>query len=141
MSIYRYFDRDGTVIRVEPCIGAIDEAYIDMRHETSSYNNIAFIPKDEAPAVALAILEASGWDQKDTDEIASEAVAVLRNAAVAQQKAKARAEDEAKLDAEALALRNASLGVDADTLVGAHQDHWRRIALKARELYASKDAA
>lgn len=135
MIVYKYRNPDlgGRITVTEHVLK--DTAYVDVTNHGVS------IPQDDAPAVALAILEASGWGVEDADEIAGEAVAVLRNAVVAQQKAKALAEDAANLDAEALALRNASLGVDADTLVGAHQDHWRKIAMKAREIYAPKEKA
>uniref|UniRef100_UPI003F4947CA hypothetical protein n=1 Tax=Arthrobacter silvisoli TaxID=2291022 RepID=UPI003F4947CA len=140
--IYKYFDRDGTVIRVEPRIGANDEAYIDMRHGTSSYNNIASIPRDDAPALALAILEASGIGQGDCEMAdLADAVQRLRRHTVADAEAKARADNEAKLDAEALTFCNAlrvAEGLEPYDRLAQHftPSRWRAVALKARELHA-----
>lgn len=120
-------------------------------HENAAFVEVSrsrfehfIVPKDDAPAVALAILEASGWDgevpfEKDSVE---DATYILRKAIKEAAKAKAKAEDEAKLDAEALTLHNLHWGVSGAAFRDDNMRlHWRKIALKARELHAPKETA
>jgi hypothetical protein len=148
MTEYNYTDRDGDDIKVELSNGTPDEGFVLAKDG-------AFIPKAEAPALALAILEAAGWDDPEgaahgegyhakiaVRRLRQHADHVARMAAIdAERKAKEAAEaaDRAKLDAEAKAL---FLGGDPiyragrwDHLGGAARDHWRAVARAARALH------
>ncbi|MGP9727929.1 hypothetical protein [Glutamicibacter sp. AOP3-A1-12] len=100
---------------------------------------IQLAPSD-APALALAILEAAGLPDVDDDWL-GEAVMGLRRHIQIRDKRAAEAKDQAELEAEALELFKASgtYGSDRIFLQFSHlDDHiqkaWLAVASRAREL-------
>ena len=92
-----------------------------------------YVTKDDAPALALAVLEAAGWTTGPHGY--AQAVSILKDGIAAR---KAREEANKELDAEALKLLNAATGENYVSLsnVGTIADFWRRAARKAREIHA-----
>lgn len=146
-SPYTYTDRDGDVVKVAPADeGGTDTAYVSV----SRYG--AYVEKDAAPLVALALLEAAGWDTfpigtaYGADWNADHALrnlrgyklAVERKAELAKREAEAKADAEA-LDAEAHALREAWYPDNRTPFASLDEDtkrDWRNVARKARSIAA-----
>ena len=105
------------------------------------------VSTQDAPALALAILEAGGF-VGDENMFTGLAVANLRDHVEEQERATAEAEAQAELEAEALGLLNAYLH-SADTRLYATWEEvvevskrmaedWLAVARKAREIGAEK---
>lgn len=133
MSRYTYKneERSGSTLVIDDSDDK-DTAYINTSHYGVS------IPRNEAPAAALALLETAGWEVGAKTAFGSVqwAVTVFGNAVREEAESKAKAEDEARLNAEALKLFN-SVRDDrhANELTGHALEFWREVALKARELH------
>ena len=109
------------------------------RQRNNLYTQIA--PSD-APALALAILEAAGIDDADSGNTSC-AVADLRTYVAMVERITAEAKEQAELEAEAFELRRAYLegraGFDSwNELTDAERDHWLAVARKAREMRTEK---
>jgi hypothetical protein len=148
MARYIFTDRDGDDIKVELSNSTPDEGFVLAKDG-------AYIPKAEAPALALAILEKSGWDDPEgaahgegyhakvaVRRLRQHADHVARMAAIdAERKAKEAAEaaDRAKLDHEAKTLYAASGGADrywdSPSLSESGRQFWRNVARAARALH------
>lgn len=134
---YEYVDEDGDILAIGPNDGhgALVRAF-----------DGAIIPRSEAPAAALAILEAAGINQGECeDKWLAEGVNALRRYITIAAEAKARAEDDARLDQEALELFNAARAAmqknlkpvpNWDEYPNARRDY-RAATLRARELYGA----
>lgn len=109
-----------------------------------------YVPKEQTPAVALAILEAA--QAHNLDGTVAQAIVALRGyiAYSAAEKRREKAAQEAekareakKLDAEALAMLNAyrrSIGVSPLASLGSVEhvaEPWRAAAKVARELHSA----
>ena len=127
--MYRNPATNGEVM-IEPAADK-DTAYINTSRCGVS------IPRSEAPAAALAILEAAGIGQGICElSNLADILYLLRRHIKTETEAKAKAVDEAKLDAEAEQLLNA--GHQTNDVKAGDVEFWRRIARKARELHAPK---
>jgi len=125
-------------------VGYGDSSQVDLLIRRSdraiTSTGIAIAPSD-APALALAILEAAyGSDQPAATKI-GEAWAALYAHIAEQERTTAEAKPQAELEAEALELANtylSSMGVDLrgsfDDMTPFNQEHWLAVARKAREL-------
>lgn len=101
---------------------------------------------DDAPALALAILEAAGYDDMADDANLADvhafnAMHKLQESVDTQERATAEAKEQAELEAEALELYNARIlfiGGEALTsfekLNQDNKDMWLAVARKAREM-------
>ena len=106
------------------------------------------LPSSNAPALALAILEAAGYTEAEyVDEWpnVNRAVFSLRLGIEEQEREASRAKEQAELEAEALELYNARisfLGGEALTsfekLNQDNKDMWLAVARKAREMRTEK---
>lgn len=128
---YEFTDADGDRILIQNRHRTVpDEAHVAAKDGV-------FIPRDEAPAAALALLEAAGWTTGPHGF--AKAVEILRDGVKAREERKLTA---AKLDAEALKLFNAATEsgfreFPNDTV----RETWRRAARRARELHSGKPEA
>lgn len=121
----------GQTVSVERSVRNAGEFYIDA--------DDAYLTKEQAPAVALAILEAAGWnDQPSTNiGIASDQ---LRMHIREQERKQAEAKEDAKLDKEAKAIYEAFAKISVfvqpqwENLEDAKHP-WIAAAKKARELH------
>ena len=100
------------------------------------------IAPSDAPALALAILEAAGIDDADSGNTSC-AVADLETYVAMVERITAEAKEQAELEAEAFELRRAYLegraGFDSwNELTDAERDHWLAVARKAREMRTEK---
>lgn len=102
-----------------------------------------------APALALAILEAAGYDDMADDANLADvhafnAMHKLQESVDTQERATAEAKEQAELEAEALELFNASRVVRGLVLIEwvsvtkSERDEWLAVARKAREMRAEK---
>lgn len=118
MTRYRYTDSDGDDLLVQP--------HTSGGAHLSAPDGI-FIPKAEAPAAALAILEAAGWRGVPISTNDVEKAAYLLEIA---------AQDE-ELAQEALALLNAATdSCYADFPNETVRECWLRAARRAREIHS-----
>jgi len=125
-----FLDADGSPMTIE---GRADHENWAMKFR-DSYRE--FTPAN-APALALAILEAAGWPGDYPGGVSNQIVADLRRVVeITEQKAKEAAEQKA-LDADALALCLASAGLPAGNgwPPVAPKDLWINIAKVARKHY------
>ena len=111
------------------------------------------IATSDAPALALAILEAAGYQEHSKAELgssellASYGMTKLRQAVQAQDREESEAEAQAKLEAEALKLINAyrdSMGYTTcywETVGESDRKNWLAVARRARELNKEKNNA
>ncbi|WGH21125.1 hypothetical protein SEA_CASSIA_52 [Arthrobacter phage Cassia] len=102
---------------------------------TTDHCNSVLVSRDDAPAVALAILEAAGWEPRRLGEgpLGDERVHV----AASYLAEHARKADEEALDREALELLNAATESGYATMPdGVIASVWRRAARRARELHS-----
>lgn len=141
-------DRDETVrFRIEPRIGD-DGIYLELKENGNRATTV--FPPSDAPALALAILEAAGFEAEfhatgtfqDGDCWQLENVAqVIKDYLSIKDAEAAEAKDKAELEAEALELFNVRHGTDLDDW--KHSDRsvasaWVSVARKAREIGAKK---
>lgn len=141
---FKCVEHEEEVLEVYPFTG--EEAgrkFSLLMPHVSSHAGIAF-DSTTAPALALAILEAAGFDG-DENMFTGLAVANLRDHVEEQERITAEAEAQAKLEAEALKLLNASLAscdlgqIELfDALNPIEQQRWLAVARKAREMRAEK---
>lgn len=150
---YTYRDRDGDVITASKALAHERTAVVTVRAKGKPCYGV-YVPADQAPALALAILESAGWDPAEIGEVggyfARAAVRRLRQyvdhvakMAAAEAKKAARAEAEAaaqrKLDEEAQTLYVAS-GGSADywrspSVSETGREFWRKVARAARAIH------
>ncbi|QOP65111.1 hypothetical protein PQE12_gp51 [Arthrobacter phage Adumb2043] len=130
MTDFTHTDDDGDSIEIE---SDPDHARAVVSSEDG---RAVYVPKDDAPAVALAILTAAGITAKSAGGYDERAAWLLNRVAESRAAEKAAKEAEAKLEAEALALLNAA--TDSCYTAFAHdaiRDTWLRAARRARELH------
>ncbi|UIW13536.1 hypothetical protein PQD80_gp52 [Arthrobacter phage Lizalica] len=130
MTSFTHVDDHGDALSIE---SDPDHAHAVVSSEDG---RAVYVPKDDAPAVALAILTAAGITADAAGEKDERAVWLLDRAATARAAEKAAKEAEAKLTEEALALLNAA--TDSCYTEFAHdaiRDTWLRAARRARELH------
>lgn len=100
------------------------------------------ISPDSIPALALAELEAAGYDDKaddmsQADSYVFDALHKLQQSVDVQELATAEAKEQAELEAEALELANLFHGTDWDFFPcnrTVEAQNWLTVARKAREL-------
>ncbi|WIC90204.1 hypothetical protein SEA_VROOMVROOM_54 [Arthrobacter phage VroomVroom] len=140
-----YVDEDGDRMIIED--SGEDGAYV------KAYDSGVNVAREDAPEIALAILERAGWTEKNT-RIAGDAhdVAMARHylRTVVDRTAKARAQDEAEkaeeaaLDAEALKLYNGAYGLSSPRwsahIDNASRERWRNAARAARQMHLTEAA-
>lgn len=139
-TTYTHTDSDGDQIEVVTYPN--DPAPTIIAKGQDRWAEVEFT-KEDAPALALAILEAAGYTGDDDLSIDTPdgAVRVLRRHIQWEARQKAEAEEAQKLDEEALALVNAwreSSGSPTDGSLGPLKDNWRAVARMARELYGAQ---
>ena len=105
---------------------------------------------DQAPAIALAILEAAGYDDKaddmsQADAHAFDAMHKLQQSVDEQERATAEAKAKAELEAEALELCDSARLANGRFKIGnfglmkdAEKTTWLAVARRAREMRAEK---
>jgi hypothetical protein len=94
------------------------------------------VAHEDAPAVALAILEAAGYERHaTTSNVEIEVLAGLKLMAGQLAAKKAEAEDAAKLDEEAKALAAVRDFSKWENLTDSGKTFWREVARAARELH------
>ncbi|QXO14588.1 hypothetical protein SEA_KAYLISSA_54 [Arthrobacter phage Kaylissa] len=104
---------------------------------SSEDGRAVYVPKDDAPAVAHAILTAAGITANPSGEYHERAVWLLNRVAESHAAEKAAKEAEAKLEAEALALLNAATdSCYTDFAHDAIRETWLRAARRAREIHS-----
>jgi hypothetical protein len=149
-------DRDGDTFKITTSWAVNEAAFV---HTAS---RAALVKKEEAPALALALLELSGWE---ADSLGGPVEHALKNlakhlkneearkaeeeAAKAAEEADAAiaAEEAASLDAEALAFLNAYRASHGNTphssleavRSSSVRDGWRAIAREARKVHATPE--
>lgn len=147
-----FLDADGSPMTIE---GRADHKNWAIKF-ASTYRE--FTPED-APAIALAILEAAGITQQEHDCVRDSSHEALEQAAMilgdyireVQQIAEAAAQRKAEKEAEAAAqeIEDAAVEIDAahlfahssrvtppwEELSSAKQNNWRKVARAARELH------
>ncbi|WVX88042.1 hypothetical protein SEA_TFORTROY_54 [Arthrobacter phage TforTroy] len=129
-------DKDGDEIGVEPAYDPSLGAFVKTTEDG------VFVAKEDAPAVALAILKAAGHTADPMGVAVPRAVYLLatheeRIAKDKEEAARAAKADEEKLAAEALDLFNATTEHNfADFPNGAVRDVWLRAARRAREIHS-----
>jgi len=153
-------DRDGDTFKITTSWAVKEAAFV---HTAS---RAALVRKEEAPALALALLELSGWEADSLGGPVEHALKGLakhiQNVAAAEEAARKEAEEEARkaaeeearkaeesaaLDAEALALLNSyrlSNGQPARTSLDeirnlTSREGWRTIAREARKMHAQPE--
>jgi len=146
-EIYTLTDSDGDDVAIHRATAIDNGAYV-----LSGGTSPATVTKDEAPAFALALLEATGWTADHNGGTMAHALTNLakhiKQKAEEEARKAAEAEDAAKLEAEALTLLNSyrlSNGRPARTSLDeinneTSREGWRTIARKARELHAQPEA-
>ena len=114
------------------------EFYLHTTHKDGDFFAI-----EDAPAIALAILEAAGYEDTGlSDNHVGCAMLRLRNAIAKQEAAKREAEYLKALDAEAQQYYFAAWGGGVDykgyhTVDDEAKTYWRNIAIKAREIHGA----
>ncbi|QIN94452.1 hypothetical protein SEA_LEGO_52 [Arthrobacter phage Lego] len=105
---------------------------------SSENGNAVYVPKDDAPAVALAVLTAAGWEGRAlTPERPEAAAYVLQRHVEDAAAVKAKAEAEANLAKEALYLLNAACDTCfVDFPNETVRETWLRAARRAREIHS-----
>ncbi|UIW13236.1 hypothetical protein SEA_WARDA_54 [Arthrobacter phage Warda] len=133
MTPFTHTDKDGDRVHVtaDDRYGALVEVT-----QSSPYTYGSYVPKDDAPAVALAILTAAGITASSLGGYDERAVWLLDRLATTRAAEKAKADAEAKLAEEALALLNAATdSCYADFPNETIRETWLRAARRARELH------
>jgi hypothetical protein len=103
----------------------------------------AYLSNEDAPAFALAVLEAAGYTGGEDAKHVLIARAYLKDHVEEQARRKAESEGAAKLDEEAEALYEAYRRADLsnlnewDRLAESYRKPWREAAKKARELHGA----
>jgi hypothetical protein len=127
-----------------------DQIFVgDLTQDRASIvtTDTVYVDKEDAPALALAILRSTGWDTQFVEDM---------NAAIENEKARLAqieadidraiaAAEAAQLDYEALTLLNAAIAASgrepfaslAATQSSSTRDFWRAAARKARELHSA----
>lgn len=133
MTDFRHTDHDGDELQIVS--SAIESNGASVRSE---HGNAVYVSRDEAPAVALAILEAAGWESRiDSHLNAEAAVYALRRHVEHAAAVKAKADEEAKLAQEALYLLNAACDTCyVDFPNETVRETWLRAARRAREIHS-----
>ncbi|QPX62384.1 hypothetical protein PQE10_gp53 [Arthrobacter phage Tbone] len=104
---------------------------------SSEDGRAVYVPKDDAPAVALAILTAAGITASSLGGYDERAVWLLDRLATTRAAEKAKAEAEAKLTEEALALLNAATEACFASFPNEMiRETWLRAARAARKLHS-----
>lgn len=128
-------------MEIEPSISG---ELFHITHVTGRGEKSFKFSNTDAPALALAILEAAGYDDMADDANLADvhafnAMHKLQESVDTQERATAEAKEQAELEAEAFKLRRAYLegraGFDSwNELTDAERDHWLAVARKAREM-------
>lgn len=130
---YSYADKDGDLLQVRTA-----EAQDGAPAYVATPRSGAYVARQDAPAVALAILKAAGIEPSQAAAVDSPAFAanVLARAVAALQKDA----EEAKLDAEALELWKAGIPSRAfdDRVPLGWREGYREIARAARKLHGKE---
>ena len=107
--------------------------------------SLVFIDNTEAPALALAILEAAGWPEDDPRSATKQIMMWLGDVVRTVERITAEAEAQAKLEAEALDFYNTGcevVGIKASAAFGDlklnDKSVFLAVARKAREMRAEK---
>ena len=137
MASYEYKDSDGVHVEVWAATEQ-REAIISLK---SNEWVEAYVTREDAPAIALAILEAAGFVDTGCGRM-SHIVRELRADAEEQEAAKRESEDLKALDSEAQQYYVAAWGGGADykgyhTVDDAAKTYWRNIAIKGREIHGA----
>jgi hypothetical protein len=133
MSTYTHTDPDGDKLTINEYT---DEVILGIE-TVNDYLNFS-ISKADAPRVALELLKAAGRTKEDADSTdsvdAHVGVAIRRLEAALEF---AEAVDKAKLDQEADTLRVTVADglLTWDETYEDEREHWRNVALAARELH------
>ncbi|MGO4297373.1 hypothetical protein [Glutamicibacter sp. MCAF14] len=107
-------------------------------------NTMFMLAPSDAPALALAILEAAGWPERESTSVTRTILSDLSRVVEFQERATAEAKEQAELEAEALELFNAQRKHQHYPLVEdwdmqpSCKDTWLAVARKAREIGAGK---
>lgn len=137
-TIYTHTDKDGD--QIEVVTYPDDPAPTIIATGQDRWAEVEFTEED-APALALAILEAAGYTGFSDEGHMEFAMRGLRAYIFEQAERKAEAEEAKKLDEEALTLFNAfrterRLSTHAKiTDITGTEEAWREVARKARELH------
>jgi len=125
---------------IEPSKVLASESFY-ITHETVLGDKSFNFHNTEAPALALAVLEAAGYEEhqkgwdvlNSADENFAQAMRCLSKGLELQERATAEAEAQAKLEAEALELYQLW-----ETLQSDDETVWLAVARRAREMRAEK---
>lgn len=130
---HMHTDPDGDLLSITSAYTGSNGAY--LRTEEVGGDTVGvYVSKDAAPAVALAILEASGWTTGPHGY--AQAVSLLKEGVTAS---KERAKVAEQIEAEALKLCNAATQSGYTAFPNDSMKRtWVRAARRARELHAPK---
>lgn len=133
-TTYTHTDKDGD--QIEVVTYPDDPAPTILATGQGRWAEVEFTEED-APALALAILEAAGYEngKGEWGDHISLAISHLKVHANEQAAKKAEAEEAKKLDEEARALCDSTKYGGWDVINDIGKDYWRQIARAARELY------
>ena len=137
-------------MEIHQCDGTIPDEYIVQFMDGDNVLKSFYYKKSDAPAQALAILEAAGYTgitaSKEPDNLIEKAYSAIRLHIKEQERATAEAEAQAKLEAEAFNLYRAYMDIHEpmNAIGGWHmlaehtKENWLAFARKAREMRAEK---
>lgn len=134
------FDNHGNTRKLH--IESASGGFVLLKIELGRHEEFFTVPIDIIPSISLALLESAGWPEREPTSVTHTILSDLNRVVEFQERAKAEAEDKAKLKAEALELVNAwrEAGnctplTDWGTLIGTSVgDYWLAVARKAREI-------
>lgn len=114
----------------------------DLHISLGAKAGISVAPSD-APALALAVLEAAGWPEEASNSVTHSIMTGLSDVLSIQERIATEAKEQAELEAEALELWASFQGLPADQYTFANlEDHaqrcWLAVARRAREMRAEK---
>lgn len=128
----------GTTLRVR----GIGDAGVELLHHNDRRTFGSVIASSDAPALALAVLEAAGVVESSDAGVAA---GYLRSHIAEQERITAEARELAELEAEALELMNVRLGaagnpkhLTKETVDPIALEAWISVARRAREMRAEK---
>lgn len=147
LPVFKHRDADGDSLHVAPASHSFGAQGPGEAAYVTAGRSGTFVAKDDAPAVAVAILKAAGHTGDSGGDRVAHAIRNLERELAERAEKEAAAADARKLDAEALELYRAaavipSLAVtDPARLTPEALNRWRRVARKARTLNAPKESA
>lgn len=128
-TVFKHFDQSLTVYAYGNALVGITAAMGSNRYADAT------LPKEDAPAFALAVLEAAGYTSGQEGCVPSrvERAVISLNAHLREYKQAAEA---AALHEEAVALCNKVVGLPFESQSPAmNVDYWTKVARAARELH------